>query len=123
MATTDVNLLRQSIKHWEHMRDNVHCGETPYAQDCPLCLKYLDMRMGCAGCQVCEEVNNHRCHDTPFKKVREEFESFRFCSPNEMCAPNKDDYYETRKKRWQDAVQNMIDFLKNILEKRKKVKK
>jgi hypothetical protein len=66
----DIQLLDQSIEHWERMMaDPVGCderGERPGASSCPLCDKYRDNNGNCNGCPIATYRKREHCLGTPY---------------------------------------------------------
>lgn len=88
-----INAVKDSISHWEQMRDERNCGEVPDASFCALCDLFNN---DCRQCPVMIVTGETDCVDTPFYEARIAFE-------------------EGSDEVWREAAQKEIDFLKSLL--------
>lgn len=96
MNKTQTKALKQSIKHWERMRDDPEGKEEPFIDDCPCCQEFHTMC--CEGCPISEAVDDWGCDGTPYTFARGAFEEFGKDSPE-----------------FKEAAQAEIDFLNEVL--------
>jgi hypothetical protein len=102
--------LRESIAHWERMRDDPDCGEEPYDRDCALCAIYYDVEYDeqkCMGCPVFESSGSRHCIASPYERASREWRRWRTAQPGEKRAA---------KTAWRKAAQAEIDFLRSLLD-------
>ena len=95
--------LRESIKHWEEMRDDYRMS-SPHANTCNLCKMFIrGSARACLGCPVSEKTRMTGCVGTPFVMAQDAHYVLRI-SPNSML-----------EFKWKHAAQIEIDFLKSLL--------
>ncbi len=93
--------LRESVAHWERMRDGTTIGfESPHGTYCALCRYFFkDYKGGpCAQCPVKLKTLETHCENTPWKTANEAWI---------MNGPHS--------QAFKDAADKMIDFLKSLL--------
>jgi len=91
--------LKDSIAHWERMRDNkrYEIHEYPSASDCALCKLFcFGKSYSCGGCPVMKKTGLRLCRNTPFQKAFLEF-------------------HGGTDERWIVAANEEIEFLKSLL--------
>lgn len=69
--TKNLNLLNESIEHWQRMVADPAGKEEPGCFTCPLCLEYNNERHMCAttclGCPIMEDTSKKGCAGTPYQ--------------------------------------------------------
>lgn len=103
-----VNALKESIAHWERMRDNpVDCGEAPYADDCPLCRVFWQVptiSASCCNCPVFSRTRKSGCVGTPYTRAEKVHRGIHYRLDNP-------EYMQV----WTDSANDEINFLKSLL--------
>lgn len=94
--------LEESIAHWERMRDDPDCEESPSGWNCACCTysnsTLVDGGSTCDNCPISEFTGKTSCDGTPYDKAYDYYERG---SSSKMF------------KRW---AQKEIDFLNKVLE-------
>lgn len=96
MDPNNIELLKESIAHWERMRDNPGGNEYPSAIHCPLCRRYRAKE--CENCPIKEFIGQSYCAETPY-----------------YDAEDAHNYFSVRSLEWEEAAQKEIDFLQRVL--------
>lgn len=106
MNSETVQAIKESIAHWERMRDDPKCGEQPTVGFCALCEMFLDEAREncCSGCPVFEETGLLMCQGSPYPRAS-------------LAWYNLERWGEKYLPAWQQAAQAEIDFLKSLLPK------
>lgn len=105
MDPETLEALKESIQHWERMRDGKQLQyEVPTADCCPLCDLYSPIDADdcdrCIGCPVFFKTMRKSCYGSPYYEAYHAWE-WRFERPES----------------WKPAAQSEIDFLKSLLPK------
>ena len=108
MTSYNRKLVRQSIKHWERMRDADDFEERPISSECPLCNTYGE-HINCAGCPIAEAADASFCYRTPYIKAYNAFRNIE-----------DDQYSKTKLAKWRKCADAEITFLKSLLKKKEK---
>lgn len=105
MEAKTLQALKESIAHWERMRDGKqYPGEAPDAIHCALCKLYYGdpEEPSCVGCPIFEKTGLVDCNGTPFRSARKWW----------YTRNKPKDFDESEFKK---AAQAMIDYLKSLL--------
>ena len=108
MTSYNRKLVRQSIKHWERMRDADDFEERPISSECPLCNTYGE-HITCAGCPIAKAVKDYSCGGTPYTNA---YGAFRDAKAD-PCS-------KTKLAKWRKCADAEITFLKSLLKKKEK---
>lgn len=122
-AATDARALRESIAHWERMRDDpLGCEDKTGATQCALCKLYLFEPGGdffrrpsekqCEGCPIRKATGLQWCNGTPYEEAAEAFWKMRALVEDGYCDP---DELDTRP--FAEKAQAMIEFMEGLLER------
>ncbi len=101
MDTKTEKALRESIAHWERMRDGKRINqETPQGKYCSLCKLFYrrDELRQCEGCPVRRKTSHDTCLNTPWEAANV---AFNLVGPDSGI--------------FKDAAAKMVDFLKSLL--------
>lgn len=90
--------LKESIAHWERMRDDPECEEVPCSADCPCCRQYQIISLLCGECPIFEFTGKINCRRTPYGNAAIEF-----------VRSGK------KSSKFKEAAQAEIDFLNEVL--------
>lgn len=93
--------LRDSISHWERMRDNIDCGESPYTGGCACCKHWY--QTNCHRCPVRLRTGVPGCGgvSNPYAEAQRAWENAS--------------YHDRPVSAWKAASQAEIDFLRETL--------
>jgi len=105
---TDIRLLKESIAHWERMRDQDEpdADEQPVSDHCSLCEEYLDQEVSgtapCSMCPISAHVSSNLCRHTPLNVA----------GPSHLAWSALG---ITMRPQWRYKAQEEIDFLNRVL--------
>lgn len=107
MPQATVKAIRESIAHWERMRDVRNTGEGPGSTNCPLCTRFHNWEDRCERnaerCPIRRKTGRIECKKTPWGSA---FNAWK---------DRKDD--KDTWNAWVKAADRMIRFLKSLLPK------
>ena len=125
---SDIDLVDESITHWERMRDDPNeCGERPFADGCALCRKYFfndfdpnvpypeikTDKEACEGCPIYLLAGQKHCLGTPYIAALEAFPPITWKSGSAMAPAVP----EARRLEWRALAQDEIFFLRAVRER------
>jgi len=105
---TDIRLLKESIAHWERMRDQEEpdVEERPSSKHCSLCEEYFDQEVSgtamCSMCPISAHVSSKLCRHTPFTAAGSSYTTWSALGI-------------TMRPQWRYKAQKEIDFLNEVL--------
>ena len=107
-----LNALRESISHWEAMRDDWR-SSVPNSENCALCRVYNHREnaiFDCLGCPITNATGYRYCVNTPYEAARKLRRHLHSDSTSEQLA------------QWHKAATAEIEFLKSLVPTEEKEK-